>query len=54
VKTRKEWDQVLNYLEVRDGLTRLAGQFSDKASHVLRNVVFLKHHVMMLLCRYFS
>lgn len=52
VKTMKEWDKVLNDLKVREGLTGLAGQFSDKASNA-KNVVFLKHHVMMLLGRYF-
>lgn len=53
VKTMKEKDQVLIYLNVRDGLTGLAGQCSDKASNVVRNVAFLKHRVMILLSRYF-
>lgn len=53
VKTMKERDQVLNYLKITDGLTGLAGQFSGKASNVVRNAVFLKHRVMMLLSRYF-
>lgn len=52
VKMMKEWDQELNYLKVRDGLAGLAGQFSDKPLNVVRNMVFLKHHVMMLLSSY--
>lgn len=46
VKTMKEQDQVL-ILNVRDGSTGLAGQCSDKASNVVRNVAFLKHRVMI-------
>lgn len=52
VKIVKEWDKVLNYLQIRDGSTGLTGQFSDEASNTVRNVVFLKPHGMMLLSRY--
>lgn len=31
----------------------LAGQVSDKVSNVVRNMVFLKGHILMLLSKYF-
>lgn len=54
MKTVKEWDKVLNYSEVGNGLTVVAGQFSDKVSNIVRNMVFLKGHILMLLSRYFT
>lgn len=52
VKTLKEWDRVLNYLQIKNGLTGLACLLSDEASNTVRNVVFLKPHGMMLLSKY--